>query len=390
MHDFTANPNDRVRINCVRSDRYLLSCEENLSRIKLVINGLGDYILILGETDFVDLKLLARVVEAMRHSGFDVLAIGASNIGYSSSGDILKAPSLFTTNSAHLNSASNLFNAISNPSSIARSSYSSILNALGPLDWAAYIGSHIYRRDVLATILSYHYPEYVYSLVYQQLQFHSEHSVSYGILNVPVIQRDSHDYDNRLSRSEKGGNISWLVSHRTDRGLSPFFHVSHFCYLSQIPCARSFELVMFGYAEALASDTDRVFRSVTAPTLDRLLSEAAKLFKSISVIQPLGDQNCRPSYLTEARYIYRAIDRMLLSLVSGNYVGDQIFDRFLRSLVGTVYELRLSLLAYLESFGCPTHVPRALSAISMLRKALQLTSDGKPLLASISNQLHTS
>ena len=221
---------DTCEVIHVSSDRYFGSCEENISRVADFLDILGEYFLIVGEHDNVNWQELACALEAFESMRLDALAININCCQRNHSGgfDSLSALLMPEGDSRLLRVVRSLFDGEPMGSAIA---FPALISCFGPIDWAAYIGSHVYRKEVLRRILMYKTTESVYSLVCKQLQFFCESDVSYGLFSGMPLDRISNDF---LKIRERSHRFGWLENHRTVRGLSPCFWIANLEYINQL------------------------------------------------------------------------------------------------------------------------------------------------------------
>ncbi len=216
----------------LENDRYFGSCEENLYRIQSIAGLISDFVLVVGDHDDIDWKILFDAVEKMEVEGIEALAINVSSAQINEAGQYIALDGLRPLNEESICNTfvSALWQGQSFP---ARFGFGALIAKFGPIDWAAYVGSHIYRRSIFIRILQYHFSEHVYSFVYKQALFFNDNDIKYSLLDRSVVTRKSDDFY-RIRRGDyKPG---WLEQHRIVRGDSKIFHIANLQYLSDMRC----------------------------------------------------------------------------------------------------------------------------------------------------------
>jgi len=248
MNSKRFNENDVSRVdradNCevwyISNDRYYGSCEENISRVEGFSGNFKDLIFCVGEHDVIDWTELARSVAYFRSKdlgamGWDIV-VKQKYAGGRTETKGSFSPINGGRSSRYVNM---LLGGCVLPSDLA---YSSILSSYGPMDWAAYLGNHLYKKDVFLAILNYTFKEKVYSFVFQQATYFSTRKIRYGLYVNCVIQRVSSDFDELINKIPSA-KISWLQEHRLVRGRSNVFHVAILSHLIDIDNRELFNLI---------------------------------------------------------------------------------------------------------------------------------------------------
>lgn len=225
----------------VVSDRYFGSCEENIQRVGDFIETLGDYILLVGEHDFVCWEELDHAVRFIEFENLGALAINIQACQLQADGTHTCISAIRVNDSDGKRSTTHQL-LLGNNIVCSRLGYAALLNCLGPIDWAAFIGSHLYSREVFRRILRFKLSESVYSLVYKQLLFFSAADCRYGYFSGQPIRRLSSDF---LRFEHNPDSHGWLKDHRTVRGLSPCFWVANLQHLIEVNDASLFILIVY-------------------------------------------------------------------------------------------------------------------------------------------------
>lgn len=236
----------------VPSDRYFGSCEENISRLGDFIDLLGEYILIVGEHDAIDWVQLEQALDVITSNQLDALAINI-NCCQKKPDQSFEGVSAFArieTSSRASMVAKSLLDGNVLSSQIA---FPALISCFGPIDWAAYIGSHIYTRETLRRVLMYKRSEWVYSLVYNQLQFFCESGCRYGLFDGMPVTRISDDF---LKVRQNRHSWGWLENHRTVRGLSPCFWIANLESINEIDDPALISLVVYSYCLSIVPGED--------------------------------------------------------------------------------------------------------------------------------------
>lgn len=211
----------------VPNGRFFDTAEENLFRIQDIIGMLKPHVFFVGEHDQIDWEVLEQALASATERQLDVMGWNIlcremkEDGSYSESTALIPVDDVGTANELvkMLLSGQNLQ---------GRLGYLAMLSIYGPLDWSAYIGNHLYRREALAHMLQYSFAEYIYAHVYMQALFFYEHTTSYGFFAKSAIHRVSNDFLNH-----RKGTRSW-VSPRQAQGKTPGFWIGHVSNIAQI------------------------------------------------------------------------------------------------------------------------------------------------------------
>lgn len=299
----------------VPSDRYFGSCEENIGRVADCMDLLGDYVVIVGEHDAIDWHQLDLAMEQILSNKLDALAVNISCFQLQEDGSsaCLKAliehdDSLTTTPVVKALMAQKVMS--------SRIGFPALISHFGPIDWAAYIGSHIYRREVLRRVFMYKTSEHVYSLVYKQAMLFCRADYRYSLFIDTPISRISNDF---LKMKQGSYSPGWLENHRTVLGHSPCFWITNNEYIASLRDPG--EAMVFIYSSCLSQvpgeDAEPVYRREYF--LKHLLSFC------VSALQYANEgrsyylpEGVKSGSLADTYTVYRFL-RKLMSLVENDY-----------------------------------------------------------------------
>jgi hypothetical protein len=227
----------------IYNDRYFGSCEENIARIGDFIDLLGDFIVIVGEHDLIDWPVLAEAAGTFFRRSLDAMAINIKNSQERADGSYasLDAIAPVDIKNSGYDYVQVLFSRQVLSSEVA---FPALISCYGPIDWAAYVGSHAFTKEVFRRILMFKFSEDVYSLVYKQLRFFVSRQCKYAYFSVPFVNRVSNDF---LRMAENRFSSGWLEDHRRVKGLSPYFWIANLQYLIEIQDSALFCLVAFSH-----------------------------------------------------------------------------------------------------------------------------------------------
>lgn len=231
----------------IYNDRYFGSCEENISRVGDFIDLLGDLIVIVGEHDYIDWDELGKAAGTFFAKSLDAMAINVKGTQLQSDGSYASLDAIAPTdiNVSGYDYAQVLFSNQVLGSEIA---FPALISCFGPIDWAAFIGSHFFKKQVFKRILMLKFSENIYSLTYKQLCFFASTSCRYSYYSGAPIHRISNEY---LQMAENRHSWGWLEDHRTVKGLSPCFWIANLQYLVEIQ--NPFLFVLVTYSHCLSS-----------------------------------------------------------------------------------------------------------------------------------------
>jgi len=241
----------RHELVTVGNDRYYGSCEENIYRITDFVGILGKFVLIIGDTDTVDWLNLSELVKQELSSISPCEAVCLNLyvkelINSVESVEISVMPVDVGTDEDIRTVAGDFKSGLACKIGTI---FPWLISSFGPLDWAAYIGNHVYRREYITKILSYAFAEHVYSLVYKQLlAANSNPDASYRLYNKRVVTRVSKDllWQNSIISPPKASNspsaqgqfpkpLPWLAEHRLVNGKCGNFSITHLHYINYLP-----------------------------------------------------------------------------------------------------------------------------------------------------------
>ena len=145
--------------------------------------------------------------------------------------------------------------------------YPWLISRIGPIDWAAFIGSHIYARFFFAQMLSYATTDNVYSLTYRMIVVASQTAkTSYRYEREVLVTRVSKDLlwaglpaENPENKSIKENLFPhkrpWLEEHRLALGRCGHFSLSNLLHITQLPDKLAY-VVMTSFTLSLCRNGD--------------------------------------------------------------------------------------------------------------------------------------
>jgi hypothetical protein len=222
---------DDVETVYVGNDRYFGSCEENLYRLRDILDIVKPLVLVIGETDEINWRNLVSAARIATDGRHDALLLNTQNIQRKRDGG---SSSMFAVHNLNEDSLQNqIFRMLISGRVLGSNlAYPAVASMFGPLDWLAFIGNHLYSRSALRGILKYRFTEHVYSFVYMQALYFSGRAGRYQLFTPEVVNRISNDF-----LSEKVGKVQdfgWLREHRTVHGQSQVLWISNIHHLLQI------------------------------------------------------------------------------------------------------------------------------------------------------------
>jgi hypothetical protein len=237
----------RHEILSIYNDRYFGSCEENISRVGDFIDLLGDLIVIVGEHDSIDWEELGKAAGIFFEKSLDAMAINIKGMQRKADGSYAVSEAIvpININISAYDYAQVLLSGQVLGSEIA---FPALISCFGPIDWAAFIGSHFLKKEVLKRILMLKHSEDVYSIVYKQLRIFSSVSCRYSLYPGTPVHRISSEY---LHMAQGRHSWGWLEDHRTVKGLSPCFWIANLQHLVEIQ--NPFLFVLATYSHCLSS-----------------------------------------------------------------------------------------------------------------------------------------
>jgi hypothetical protein len=224
----------------IGNDRYFGSCEENLFRLRDVVDILKPLVLIIGETDEINWPNLAEAARLSSDEHLDAVLLNIQNIQNKRSGG---TANMFVAQQLNEDSLQNTFcRSLMNGRTLSTSvAYPAVASMYGPIDWLAFIGNHLYSRTTLRGILKYRFTEHVYSFVYMQALYFAEHSGRYRMFMPETVNRISNDFVSE--NSQKMPALGWLREHRTVNGQSETLWIANVFHLLQIEDDHLFALL---------------------------------------------------------------------------------------------------------------------------------------------------
>ena len=206
---------------------FFTTADENIFRIQDFLPLLKPFIFVVGEHDAIDWPQLLEALVFREKNQLDVLGWNVLCREQWANGTEALNLSLIplADDSVANHFIQRLFRGEVLPGVIG---YAALYSIYGGLDWAAYIGNHLYSKAALSRLLQYSFSEYIYGQVYKQAVFFTEQNTRYGIYTEAVIHRFSNDFE-----KQRRGEKSW-VSPRHANGASPIYWFVHLPCLYEI------------------------------------------------------------------------------------------------------------------------------------------------------------
>jgi hypothetical protein len=297
----------------ISADRYFGSCEENIYRVQGFSSEFNDYVFFVGGHDNINWIELAAALDFANKNKLDACAWNIRHAQMRHDGDFSTALSIDRATTTTL-LGTELIASISGTVHPAKYGFPILISSFGPVDWAAYIGSHLFRRGTLERILSYRFSEQVYSFVFKQLMyFSSREDLRYAFYEPPVITRISDEFlqSERMTDAPK---TSWLQEHRMVTGGSPVFFISILDYLSCLN-ERLFMLVTSSFCYSHRKGSSGEISGLHHPLLVNLIKwSAAAAEQRISGKSSILGDAANASALFEINYIRNFLDRLINAL----------------------------------------------------------------------------
>ncbi len=361
------------QIISVANDRYFGSCEENLYRSGDFSNLFCERVFCVGEHDYIDWAELELALE-----NFDARALGV--MGWNIKSQQNKTDGGFTELSAitplNIDSSANEFCQVLLRKGVLNSAiaFPALISLYGPIDWAAYLGNHLFRKDIFQKVLQYKFSEHVYSLVYKQLKFFSSNQIRYGFYTESVIRRISDDF---LKINTGNHSHGWLTEHRAVHGLSHIFWISNLQYLNELKSNELFNLVSNSTALSHQPGANETIDYGHSFTLPNFLSWADRAIK----YKLKGDSHyfARDSKSSSMSDIYTVCEYLKILLSEArrttiyNGLGEQVFSH-LRSAALTLEQyLGASVSSDFLLENCIRHLEKAIELLN--RESLTLVNE---------------
>ena len=237
---------DSYELFYINADRYFGSCEENIYRAQDFSSCFKEYIFCIGDGDFINWESLLNALNFICKNNLDACAW---NILHRQVHDEFGFTEQNSIDLMEINSNSNqfvklLFDGEILPASIG---FPALLSTFGPVDWAAYLGNHLFKKNVFESVISYRFNENVYSFVFKQVQYFSDNpSAKYGFFKESVISRVADEYV-KLKLNSNKDKITWLEEHRLVIGGSAVFWIALIDYLNLINDDHLFDIIVNSY-----------------------------------------------------------------------------------------------------------------------------------------------
>ncbi|MEI8156267.1 MAG: hypothetical protein WCH60_05335 [Burkholderiales bacterium] len=324
----------------VHNDRYFGSCEENIYRAQDFLDVFHEYVFCVGEHDEIDWPVLCNSLAFFEGNRLDAMGWNILNQQAVGEGRYVNTGSFSPVTQSRSSTYVNMLLAGNTlPASLA---FPAILSTYGPIDWAAYLGNHIFRKSVFGRVLQYRFSEHVYSFVFKQAAFFSTSDARYGLYNQCVIHRISSDF---LHLKNAGGvrKVTWLEDHRLAHGATPIFSVSNLSHLLDLSNDRLFNLVSNSLCLSHWLDAKFEIEIKYHPFLLCIFSWSRQvILHKLYGKSHYFPGSIRSSYLTDLRHVKRYFEKMLEVFEFNDFAANG------QPLKTTVMDLVLGLQAYLD------------------------------------------
>lgn len=295
----------------VGNDRYFGSCEENIFRVRDLGRILRPWVLIVGEHDRIDWEVLCGAVDFAILNQLEILGLNVLSCQLrvdGSESQLQAVPALEGNSTANILARQLLAGEVLN----GNLALPALLSNYGPIDWSAFIGNHLYSREVLFRVLQYRFVEHVYSFPYMQLQYLAESRIRYAFYSETPIHRISSEHKNM-----RNGDFSWgwLVEHRLVQGASAQFWVANLAHLNQLENEMLFLLVANGrnVSHVAGLEENIVFQQNFMLQASLCWSHAVLVAMVIGHSNYL-DSNASGANLMDARYVLSFLVRLVRAL----------------------------------------------------------------------------
>ncbi len=320
----------------VPNDRYFGTCEENIYRSQDFSDIFKPLVFCIGEHDFIEWSNLLGAIDFFLKNNLDALAWNIVGDQLCSDGTYYSLHGITDLNS-NLLANKYMRMMLSGEVLSSRIGSTAILSLYGPIDWFAYLGCHLFSKEVFSGILQYNLAEEsVYSLVYKQLIYFQEQEIRYSFYNTSVIHRVSNEFLNiKLGKYSRG----WLEDHRTSKGASPVFWIANIKYLSHLSDQnffKLFDIILFSFTlKQISTEDERACY--------KQVSMLENIFKWIrmSIQNKLSGRShyfpefCGSSSLIDIRYIKEFLD----ALIEGITMRQKVYYFLPKSLSQIIIDL---------------------------------------------------
>ncbi len=227
----------------VVNDRYFGSCEENIYRVQDFIGLFKPLVFFVGEHDIIDWNALKSAIGYFRENHLDAMGWNILSKQLLANKNYSSKPAVIPLTDSNI--ANNYINILFAGKSLSASiGYAAMISVYGPIDWAAYLGNHLFKIEVLNKLLQYRFSEPIYSLVYKQALLFRNHKINYGFFENPVIHRISDEF---LKIKNKTHSFGWLEEHRTVNGNSKVFWIANLSHLLQLEDNHLFNSISYSF-----------------------------------------------------------------------------------------------------------------------------------------------
>jgi hypothetical protein len=227
----------------VMNDRYFGSCEENIYRVQDFAGLFKPLVFLVGEHDNIEWDLLTEALDYFKSHHLDAMGWNILSQQLLADNSYSSEPAVIplTDDTLANNYVNMLFGGQSLPFSVG---YAAIISTYGPIDWAAYLGNHLFKIEVFYKLLQYRFSESIYSLVYKQAVLFNTHKANYGFFEKSVIHRISNEF---LKIKTSTHSFGWLEEHRRVNGNSNVFWISNLSHLTQVEDTALFNSISYSF-----------------------------------------------------------------------------------------------------------------------------------------------
>lgn len=274
---------DDVQTVYIGNDRYFGSCEENLFRLRDIIDIVKPLVLVIGESDQIHWPNLAQAARMAADDRLDALLLNVHNTQQKRAGGVSSVSAV--CNLADTSQQNHFFRALAAGRTLGSNvAWPATASLFGPIDWFAFIGHHLYSRTALRGILKYRFTEHVYSFVYMQALYFCSRAGRYRLFVPEVVNRISNDFRSEHAAGER--DLGWLREHRVVNGQAQALWIANVHHLLQIENDRLFALLAMSLTVAYrpSGENDEIMLARDAMLRQLLYWIAAVLGEKLSGI----------------------------------------------------------------------------------------------------------
>ncbi|MBV2352098.1 hypothetical protein KUL97_10325 [Synechococcus sp. HK05] len=262
------------------STNFAPTCEDNLARLLDFIGILGNHIIIIGDHDIIQWDYIPSLLQVFDQADPKPAAIGIGVLLQEEKpdGSYIRIHTLPGLKSVESNSLleRTLQRLGSGQSFPLSAGYPALVAQYGPMDWAAFIGNHIFTRNHLSRILSFRFTSALYRHVYQQLSASYASTASYAVFALPVVIRRSRQFFYSDNDTDKENVHNYrFEQYQGGIGRSAEFQLAHLDSLIRVPEPLS-RLVLCSRAVGITRSEDGILLYKQAPFWQKSLAWCVK------------------------------------------------------------------------------------------------------------------